>query len=195
MSKSLKSRVAKLEEILGRNRGGALIMVNEWETKEEAMEKHFQEHPDHRDCEYFIFLYFENMEEAEKSGGKQIDSSTHQEGGEARENSAGRTWGDANNLTKPVQIDDRDALEEESPWPLRLDRNLPFETWVGFFCQKGVWFHEQSLQPVDSEVTLPVQPEKLDVRKHWKLITWKGKEFFIQEGWLFSRSTHKAIKF
>ena len=56
MLRSIKRRVSKLEGQLGQKQGAPLIIVHPGETKEEAMEKHFQEHPDHRELQRFLFI-------------------------------------------------------------------------------------------------------------------------------------------
>ena len=56
MLRSIKRRVSKLEGQLGQKQGAPLIIVHPGETKEEAMEKHFREHPDHRECKPIIFI-------------------------------------------------------------------------------------------------------------------------------------------
>lgn len=78
--------------------------------------------------------------------------------------------------------------------PFMLDKNLPFESWNGLLCQQGVWFHKETLQPVNPDAPLPVQPEKLDIRERRTPIIWKGESCYLQNGWLFSQSTHAAIK-
>ena len=56
MLRSIKRRVSKLEGQLGRKQDAPLMIVLPGGTKEEAMEKHFREHPDHRGCEPVLIL-------------------------------------------------------------------------------------------------------------------------------------------
>lgn len=55
MSRSLKHRVAKLEEQVGRKPSEALILVEEGKTKRRALRRHFREHPEHQNAEFLIF--------------------------------------------------------------------------------------------------------------------------------------------
>jgi hypothetical protein len=57
MLRSLKNRLAKMEETLGRKRGAPIIIVQRGETTEQAQERDFREHPEDRDCEFYIFIH------------------------------------------------------------------------------------------------------------------------------------------
>jgi len=39
----------------------------------------------------------------------------------------------------------------------------------------------------------PIQLEMLDLRAFHQEIMWKGRLYFIQNGWVFDRRTHKAV--
>jgi hypothetical protein len=73
MSRSLKNRVARLEEILGRKGNAPLVTVHEGESMEEALERHFQEHPDYRDSITYIFIDGPPADDAEEMGGSPLD--------------------------------------------------------------------------------------------------------------------------
>ena len=63
-----------MEEHQGWIPGGAIIVVNKGETKEQAMERYFRKHPDHRDCKIIITVFRGQGLEAEKqSGENQLD--------------------------------------------------------------------------------------------------------------------------
>ena len=58
MLRTIKNKVAKMEETLGRKRGiMALIFAEPGETSEQAKERDFREHPEDRDCECFIIVH------------------------------------------------------------------------------------------------------------------------------------------
>ena len=202
MSRSLKHRVAKLEEQLGRKLGGALIMVEPGETQKQALRRHFLEHPEQRDAEIFIFFIFSQGEKEDHGKENCQDVLPHQKrvppppkfgGPEVSGIQAGKPLEHRQKL-KPAAPAQPPAGEEEVGWRHRLDRNLPYESWDGYLCQRGVWFRKITFEPLDPGAPLPVQPEKLDIRQRRTHITWKGKDCFLQNGWLYSRSTHEAIK-
>lgn len=200
MSRSLRHRVAKLEEQVGRKLSGALILVEEGETKKQALRRHFRKHPEQRDAELFIILDCSQGEKGVKTKENHRDASPHLElappppksgGSEVRGTLADRP---SDHLQKLKPAAPAQPPEEELGWPLRLDRNLPFETWDGYFCQRGVWFHSLTFEPINPGAPLPEQPEKLDIRQRRTPIVWNGQECYLQNGWLFSRSTQEAIK-
>jgi hypothetical protein len=194
--------VAKLEEQVGRKLSGALILVGEGETKKQALRRHYREHPEQRDAEFFIILDCSQGEEGGHGEANHQDAAPHlesvpspprSEGSKVRGTQADKPSDHLQKL-KMDRLAQPSAGEEELGWPLRLDRDLPFESWDGYFCQRGVWFHSLTFEPINPTAPLPVQPEKLDIRQRRTPIIWNGQECYLQNGWLFSRSTHEAIE-
>jgi len=202
MSRSLKHRIAKLEEQIGRKMSGALILVEAGVTKKQALKRHFRDYPDHRDSEFFIFLYFSKEETGEKKEGNHPKTSQNKKKTQTAQKDVVPGIGkileekpkNDSDKVNGASLEKDQQMEEELPWPMKMDRKMPFESWPGFFCQRGVWFDRVALMPIDPSAPIPLQPEKLDIRQRRTQITWKGEDCYLQNGWLFSRSTHEAIK-
>jgi len=62
MLRTIKKRIVKLEEALGSNRSFSLVMVEEGETTAQAIERHFQEHPEDRDGKTLMIFSGEETE-------------------------------------------------------------------------------------------------------------------------------------
>lgn len=108
-------------------------------------------------------------------------------------NPAGRPRGSLNKTTLAV-LDGIRRAEEELAKPLMLDMSLPYESWSDRFVQFGRVFHKDTMLEIPSGGPPPVQPKMADHRKFRSLIEFKGKDYLIQEGWLFSPMTWEAVK-
>jgi len=75
-----------------------------------------------------------------------------------------------------------------------LDMSLPYDSWGDRYEQFGRKFHKDTLLEIPSGGPPPVQPKMLDHKKFRSLIELKGKDYLIQEGWLFSPMTWEAVK-
>lgn len=78
--------------------------------------------------------------------------------------------------------------------PITLDRSLPFEVWSDRFIQFGREFRKDTLQEINPGSPTPVQPEIMDRKKYRTEIIWQGRHYYLQEGWLFCRSSWNAVK-
>jgi len=67
---------------------------------------------------------------------------------------------------------------------------IRFDTYV----QAGRRFSKETLEELDPGGPAPIQPEMLDIRESHREVLWQGRLYFIQNGWLFDRHTHKAVK-
>ena len=71
MTRSLKSRVKKLEKHMGKDRGWPIIIVQPGETKEQAIERDLAQHPEHKDCPgHIIFTTSRSVPPQEPPAGK-----------------------------------------------------------------------------------------------------------------------------
>jgi len=99
-------------------------------------------------------------------------------------NPNGRPTGAKNRLTLAVLAADQ---------PLTLDKTRPFETWSDVFIQFGVRFRRDNLQRVNPGGPIPTRPEKLNIREVRQEVTWRGRRFLSQRGWLFDPATHLPL--
>jgi hypothetical protein len=84
---------------------------------------------------------------------------------------------------------------KDGPQENMLDKSLPFEVWGQFYIQQGRKFRKDSLAEMNSGDPPIEQPERLTTRKPRMVITWKGKEYYSQDGWLFDRRTWEAVDY
>lgn len=108
-------------------------------------------------------------------------------------NPRGRPPGARNKLSLMVDEGIRRAKEELAK-PIMLDQDLPYGAWGDRYEQFGRKFRKDSLTLVDPDAPILPQPEMLNTRKQRQEITWKRKDYFIQDGWLFDRATWMAAK-
>jgi hypothetical protein len=99
-------------------------------------------------------------------------------------NPKGRPKGAKNKLTLAVG----------EPGPIMLDKNKPYECWSNKDVQFGREFHKHTMKELHPGAPPLEQPEMVNPRKHRTEITWGGKDYFLQDGWLFDRRTWKAVK-
>jgi hypothetical protein len=100
-------------------------------------------------------------------------------------NPGGRPKGAKNKLTLAVLAGNRS---------LTLDRTGPLEIRFDAYVQAGIKFCKETLVELNPGSPVPIQPEMLDLREFYREIMWKGRLYFIQNGWVFDWSTHKAVK-
>jgi hypothetical protein len=84
---------------------------------------------------------------------------------------------------------------DDGPQANMLDKSLPFEVWGQFYIQQGRKFRKDSLTEINPGDPPIEQPERLTTRKPRMVITWKGKEYYSQDGWLFDRRTWEAVNY
>jgi hypothetical protein len=84
--------------------------------------------------------------------------------------------------------------QEELAKPIMLDLEQPYGGWGGFYEQFGRKFRKDSLTLIDPDAPILPQLEMVNVRKPRMEITWKKREYFIQDGWLYDRATWEAVK-
>jgi hypothetical protein len=78
--------------------------------------------------------------------------------------------------------------------PIMLDQDMPYGAWGGFYEQFGRKFRKDSLTLLDPGAPILPQLEMVNVRKPRQEITWKKREYIIQDGWLYDRATWEAVK-
>ena len=100
-------------------------------------------------------------------------------------NCKGRPNGSRNKLTMAVI---------EGFTPITLDTTRPLEVRYDAYLQDGKKFCKETLAEIDAGAPVPIQPEMLDRREFHREIMWKGRLYFIQDGWLFDRRTLMAVK-
>lgn len=108
-------------------------------------------------------------------------------------NPRGRPRGSKHKITLAVVEGVARAVEELSR-PLTLDKTRYFETWSDVFIQDGMRFRKDNLQRRNPEGPIPTCPEQLNIREVRQEVTWRGRRFFSQRGWLFDPGTHLPLK-
>jgi hypothetical protein len=84
--------------------------------------------------------------------------------------------------------------EKELSRPIMLDLDQPYGVWGDRYEQFGRKFRKDSLTLKDPDAPILPQLEMVNVRKPRVGITWKKREYFIQDGWLYDRATWEAVK-
>jgi hypothetical protein len=107
-------------------------------------------------------------------------------------NLRGRPRGSKHKLTLMVEEGIGRAVEELSK-PLTLDKSRPFEVWFDVFVQDGMRFRRDNLLRVNPKGPIPTRPEKLNIREVRQEMTWRGRRYWSQRGWLFDMDTHLPI--
>jgi len=107
-------------------------------------------------------------------------------------NWTGRPRG-AKNKTTLAMLEGVRRAEEELSKPLMLDQSRHFEVWSDVYIQDGMRFKRTTLGRVNPKGPVPARPERLDVREVRREVTWKGRRYWSQRGWLFARDTHLPI--
>jgi hypothetical protein len=100
-------------------------------------------------------------------------------------NPGGRPKGAQNKLTHAVLAGNR---------PPTLDKSRHYETWSDCFVQFGMRFRRDNLERVNIGRPIPTRPERLNIREVRQEVTWRGRRYLSQRGWLFDRRTHLPIK-
>jgi len=100
-------------------------------------------------------------------------------------NPRGRQRGSRNKLTQAVLEGFRSII---------LDRTRPYEVRYEAYIQAGRKFCKETLLELNPGGPVPIQPEMLDLRAFFREIMWRGRLYFLQNGWLFDWHTHKAVK-
>jgi hypothetical protein len=108
-------------------------------------------------------------------------------------NPRGRPPGARNKISLMVEEGIRRA-EVELAKPVMLDLDQPYGGWSNRYEQFGRKFRKDSLTLMDPDAPILPQLEMVNVRKPRQEITWKKREYFIQDGWLYDRATWMAAK-
>lgn len=56
MLRTFRNRVKKMEDYMGRDKGAIIVVVEPWETKEQALAAHLKQNPQDRDYPGVIFI-------------------------------------------------------------------------------------------------------------------------------------------
>ena len=107
-------------------------------------------------------------------------------------NLAGRPRGSLNKTTMAVLEGVRRA-EEELARPLMLDKSRHYEMWSDCYIQDGMRFKRTTLERVNPKGPVPTRPERLSNRESRREVTWKGRRYWSQRGWLFDPATRLPI--
>jgi len=100
-------------------------------------------------------------------------------------NPRGRQRGSLNKLTEAVLEGFRSII---------LDRTRPYEVRYEAYIQAGRKFCKETLVELNPGGPVPIQPEMLDLRAFFRETMWRGRLYFLQNGWVFDWHTHKAVK-
>lgn len=113
------------------------------ETKKQALKRRFRDYPDHRDSEFFIFLYFSKEETGKKKEGNHRETSQNKTQTAQKDVVTGigkiieeKPKNDSDKVNG-ASLEKDQQMEEGLPWPMKLDRNMPFESWPDFFASEG----------------------------------------------------------
>jgi hypothetical protein len=56
MLRTIKNKMTKIEDAVGKERGAPIIIVEPWETSEQAEKRHLREYPEDQDCPVVILI-------------------------------------------------------------------------------------------------------------------------------------------
>jgi len=108
-------------------------------------------------------------------------------------NAAGRPKGQRNAFTMAV-IEGIKLAEEKIAQPMMLDPSKPYEYWDGYLIQEGLLFHCDTHEALPDQGPSPEPPRRFNPGERRTEMVWKGREIYVQRGWVFCPRTWRRLK-
>jgi hypothetical protein len=179
--RSHKKRLERLERIFGIRRGLTVIFTQPGETVEEAKQRVYAENPGAKNAKLELIFEYSNSPASPPALEGTAKDGHALPGRSPCSLKQGREGGASGGQGEPPA---RSA-------PTRFNPNLPYQTGEDCYIQCGRCFYKDTLE--EWCLGPPRVPTELIRGMAYKYTLWQGREYLIQDGWLFDPNSGRRI--